>query len=131
MLAAIDVHKTYGNGFPALRGVSLSLEPGRWVGLSGESGSGKSTLARVLCCLEPLGRGRVELEGRPYAAPRSPSRFSPALGEFRRRVQIVFQDTAGSLDPRLPLWRTVAEPLENFDRNFRRGSPREQFRRVG
>jgi peptide/nickel transport system ATP-binding protein len=85
-----------------LDGVSLQVAPGERVGLVGESGSGKSTLLRALLALEPVQGGEVRLQGR---------RFTGAERELRRQVQIVFQDPAGSLDPRWRAWELVAEPL--------------------
>jgi peptide/nickel transport system ATP-binding protein len=89
-----------------LDGVSLQVAAGERVGLVGESGSGKSTLLRALLALEPLQGGDVTLQGR---------RFTGAERDLRRQVQIVFQDPAGSLDPRWRAWELVAEPLALLD----------------
>ena len=89
-----------------LDGVSLEVRAGERVGLVGESGSGKSTLLRALLALEPLQAGTVTLQGRC---------FTGAERELRRQVQIVFQDPAGSLDPRWRAWEAVAEPLALLD----------------
>lgn len=89
-----------------LDGVSLQIGAGERVGLVGESGSGKSTLLRALLALEPVQGGEVRLRGR---------RFTGAERELRRQVQIVFQDPAGSLDPRWRAWELVAEPLALLD----------------
>jgi peptide/nickel transport system ATP-binding protein len=90
---------------PALRGVSLQVTAGRSFGLVGESGSGKSTLARLVMALEPPTSGEVLFLGRNLHA------LSAAeLRAARRDFQMVFQDPYGSLDPRRPIWRTVAEP---------------------
>ncbi|MGD9832461.1 MAG: ATP-binding cassette domain-containing protein [Piscinibacter sp.] len=90
----------------ALRGVSLSIERGRSLGVVGESGSGKSTLARIAMALEPPSAGRVEFLGRDLNAL-----GAAALREARRDFQMVFQDPYGSLDPRQQVGRIVAEPL--------------------
>jgi len=89
-----------------LDGVSLQIAPGERVGLVGESGCGKSTLLRALLALEPLQGGTVTLQGRS---------FTGAERELRRQMQIVFQDPAGSLDPRWRAWELVAEPLALLD----------------
>jgi len=90
----------------ALRGVSLSIQAGRSLGVVGESGSGKSTLARLVMALEPPTSGRVRLLGRDlHALPRE------ALRAARRDFQMVFQDPYGSLDPRQSVERIVSEPL--------------------
>jgi ABC-type glutathione transport system ATPase component len=102
MLAAHSITKRYPNGTEALRGVSLSLARGVTAGLAGESGCGKSTLARILCRLEEPSGGRVTLDG--------------GAGNFRKRVQIVFQDASGALDPRATVEQSLREPLENFFR---------------
>ena len=90
----------------ALRGVSFMLEAGRSLGIVGESGSGKSTLARLVMALDRPTSGSVKLLGRDlHALPRA------ELREARRDFQMVFQDPYGSLDPRQPVARIVAEPL--------------------
>jgi len=90
----------------ALRGVSFTLQAGRSLGIVGESGSGKSTLARLVMALERPTAGRVVLDGQDLHA------LSPAeLRRARAKVQMVFQDPYGSLDPRRTIMQTVAEPL--------------------
>lgn len=90
----------------ALRGVSLTLESGRSLGVVGESGSGKSTLARLAMALEPPTSGKVVMLGRDLnQLPKEELRLA------RRDFQMVFQDPYGSLDPRQTVSRIVAEPL--------------------
>jgi peptide/nickel transport system ATP-binding protein len=89
----------------ALDGVDLTVSAGEIVGLVGESGSGKSTLARAIVGLLRPDAGSVALEG--VAAGRSADDAARA----RRLVQIVFQDPYLSLNPRLSIGTTVAEPL--------------------
>jgi oligopeptide transport system ATP-binding protein len=89
-----------------LDGVSFALLPGETLGIVGESGSGKSTLARaVLRLLEPS-RGRLRWRGRDLLALPEHE-----LRGIRREMQIVFQDPASSLDPRMTVADCVAEPL--------------------
>ncbi|MET4575848.1 ATP-binding cassette domain-containing protein [Ottowia thiooxydans] len=90
----------------ALRGVTLSIRAGRSMGIVGESGSGKSTLARLAMALERPTSGSVRFEGRDLNA------LSAAdLRLARRDFQMIFQDPYGSLDPRVPVWKTVMEPM--------------------
>jgi peptide/nickel transport system ATP-binding protein len=90
----------------ALDDVSFTLRAGRSLGVVGESGSGKSTLARIVMALEPPSSGRVVLDGLDlHALPRH------ELRQARTRLQMVFQDPYGSLDPRRKVLQTVAEPL--------------------
>jgi len=93
----------------ALDDVSFRLSAGTTLGVVGESGSGKSTLARLVMALEAPSAGRVLFEGRDLQT------LAPeALRHARRDFQIVFQDPFSSLDPRMSIARTVAEPLERL-----------------
>ncbi|MFQ5689042.1 MAG: ATP-binding cassette domain-containing protein [Gemmatimonadota bacterium] len=93
-------------GGPAVDGVCLAILKGETLGLVGESGSGKSTIARLLLGLERPTGGTVRFEGRDLAG------LSRAeLRRFRRRVQIVFQDPFGSLNPRLTVGAMLREIL--------------------
>ena len=90
----------------ALQGVSFTLQRGRSLGVVGESGSGKSTLARLVIALEAPTAGRVVLDGDQLHA------LAPAaLRRARAKLQMVFQDPYGSLDPRRTVLQTVSEPL--------------------
>ncbi len=90
----------------AVDGVSLELRRGEVLGLVGESGSGKSTLARTIMQLVPTTGGAVILEGRNLtAASRS------ELTIAGRELQMVFQDPFASLNPRMTIFDTLAEPL--------------------
>ena len=98
----------------ALRGVSLNVTVGRSMGIVGESGSGKSTLARLVMALEAPSSGSICFEGRDLNAL-----SANELRAARRDFQLVFQDPYGSLDPRRPVWRTVAEPAAALERATR------------
>jgi peptide/nickel transport system ATP-binding protein len=89
----------------ALRGVSLEVEAGEIVAVIGESGSGKSTLARLLIGLDAPTSGEAVFDGRPVSGS------DRSLRWLRRDTGIVFQDPYSSLDPRMTVARTVAEPL--------------------
>ena len=88
----------------AVDGVSFSLGDGESLGLVGESGCGKSTLGRLVCGLLRPDSGEILLSGRPLSPAGA---GSPSAG----RLQMVFQDPASSLDPRLTVRSSVAEPL--------------------
>jgi peptide/nickel transport system ATP-binding protein len=90
----------------ALADVSFTLHAGRSLGIVGESGSGKSTLARLVMALEPPSAGRIVLDGIDLHAL-----GAQELRRARAKVQMVFQDPFGSLDPRRTVLQTVAEPL--------------------
>jgi peptide/nickel transport system ATP-binding protein len=92
--------------FTAVDSVSFSILPGTTLALVGESGSGKSSLALCLACLERVTSGRIWFEGRDLAGLEEKE-----LRAVRPRLQMVFQDPANSLNPRLTVGETVAEPL--------------------
>jgi len=137
LLRVENLRKTFALGGPpwarrrvvALDGVSLSLGRGRTLGLVGESGSGKSTLGRCILGLTKPDEGSVVFDGTDVASLRG-----RRLQEFRRRVQPVFQDPWGSLDPRWTVGRSVREALDCF--GIGTGADRDRrvldlFHRVG
>jgi glutathione transport system ATP-binding protein len=97
----------------AVDGVSFTLEQGRTLGIVGESGSGKSTTLTQILELTTPQAGSIEILGADVAA------LDPAdRRNLRTELQVVFQDPVASLDPRLPVFDVVAEPLvaNGFDR---------------
>lgn len=92
--------------FAAVDGVSFAINEARTLGLVGESGCGKSTLARMILRLITPTSGDILFRGDDILSLRG-----RALKPFRRRVQIIFQDPVGSLNPRLKVGTIVGEPL--------------------
>jgi ABC-type oligopeptide transport system ATPase subunit len=129
LLRVEGLRKTYAAGgtfwnrksVAALNEVSIRIERGKTLGLVGESGSGKSTLGRCILGLANPDSGTISFDGIDVAGLNG-----AALAEFRRRVQPVFQDPYGSLDPRWPVGRSVRESLDCF----RIGTPADRDQRV-
>ncbi len=93
----------------AVDGVSFDLRPGETLGVVGESGCGKSTLARAVLRLIPPTDGAVTWLGRDLTAA-----SSGELRQQRKDLQIVFQDPLASLDPRMTIGQSIAEPFTVF-----------------
>jgi oligopeptide/dipeptide ABC transporter ATP-binding protein len=90
----------------ALNGVSFTVARGETLGIVGESGCGKSTLARCLVRLYAPVAGRIRYDGLDVLALQGKARR-----EYNRRVQMVFQDPYGSLNPRMTVRQTLAEAI--------------------
>ncbi len=110
LLRLRDIHVT----FPARRasgvvravdGVDLVVESGEVLALVGESGCGKTTLIRSVVGLEPLASGSIEFDGEAVSSR------AGAQQELRRRVQMIFQDPTGALNPRHTIYEAVAEGI--------------------
>jgi oligopeptide transport system ATP-binding protein len=101
----------------AVDGVTLTLGRGEVLGLVGESGCGKSTLARTIMQLIPPTSGTIRLEGRDLTGNAS------EVQSIRRNLQMVFQDPYASLNPRMTVFDTLAEPL-----HVHQVVPREKIR---
>jgi len=93
--------------FKAVDGVSFTVEAGKTVGLVGESGSGKTTIGRTLVKLLPATSGEALWKGKDIL-PLSEKSFRP----LRRRIQYIFQDPFGSLNPRMTIGAIIGEALE-------------------
>ncbi|MCU0817864.1 MAG: ATP-binding cassette domain-containing protein [Beijerinckiaceae bacterium] len=114
----------------AVKNVSLRVEAGETLGIVGESGSGKSTLARLLMALEKPDSGQLLWQGEDLTAL-----TAAELRARRHGIQMVFQDPYGSLDPRMRILDTVAEPLDmtepGLSREDRRARVADILERVG
>jgi len=98
----------------AVDGVTFSIKPGETLGLVGESGCGKTTVGRTILKLIPATAGSVTYAGRTVFDMSRPAENMDAneLRNIRRKMQIIFQDPAGSLNPRMRVGRIVGEPLK-------------------
>ena len=111
LLSVRDLAVTFAarRGNPPVRavdGVSFDIERGQTLGLVGESGSGKTTTGRAILQLQPATGGSVHLLGQDLTAM-----SSSELRRMRRHMQFVLQNPYSSLNPRMTIARTLAEPL--------------------
>jgi peptide/nickel transport system ATP-binding protein len=108
VLQVKELSVVYGSGknaFRAVDDVSFTLRQGEVLGLVGESGCGKSTVAKALMGLVPIHHGTVTLTGEgTVSRPQGPK-------ALRRQMQLVFQDPAASLNPRMTVLDAIAEPM--------------------
>ena len=105
----------------AVDGVSLEIEEGKTYGLVGESGSGKSTIGKAIIGLEHVTSGKVIYEGQDVT-----NKARRRTSDYNRNVQMIFQDSLSSFNPKKRILDIVAEPLRNFERL----SPDEERKRV-
>lgn len=130
LLSVEGLERTFGRGKPvrALAGVDLAVARGKSVGIAGESGSGKSTLLKLLLALDRPTAGVVRFDGNDLANARPVD-----LRDYRARVQAVFQDPAGSFNPRQRIGSIITEPLElkrTFSTSDRLENARQLLRSV-
>lgn len=104
-----DLSRTFSTGrhrVEALKNINLEVTAGDRLGIVGESGSGKTTLLKILAGLDRPTSGEIEVCGVDVRTARN-----RGLRPLRQRLQIVFQDPMGSLDPRMDIQQIVEEPL--------------------
>src|SRR5499427_2834348 len=117
-----------GRAVKAVDGVSFSVRKGETLGIVGESGCGKSTLARLLLHLLAPDAGELTFDGLAVGEPGGIS-----VGALRRQVQMVFQDSYSSLNPRMPVRDSVAFGpfVQGKPKSEARGIARDILSRVG
>lgn len=106
------LRQEFGRGrdaFVAVDDVSFEVSRGTTHAIVGESGSGKTTIGRAIAGFSRPTAGSILVDGAEVTTLRG-----AGLREFRRTVQMVYQNPYGSLDPRLSIGHTLAEPLKNF-----------------
>ena len=104
----------------AVDGVDLMIEKGKTYGLVGESGSGKSTIGKAIIGLEKIKDGTITYEGKVIEKRRS------RKSDYNQNIQMIFQDSLSSLNPKKRIIDIIAEPLRNFE-NL---TDKEESRRV-
>ena len=114
----LDIYKH----FYAVNQVSFQLNQKETLGIVGESGSGKTSLGRAIIRLAPIVSGDIYFKGCSIV-PLSTRQFFP----YRKKIQMIFQDPFGSLNPRMTLESILKEPLEIHFKHF---SPQQQHKRI-
>ena len=111
----------------AVKSVNFTLQKGKTLAVVGESGCGKSTLARMITLIDPATSGEILIDGVPADAHH-------VTREMRQKVQIVFQNPYGSLNPRQKIGDVLAEPLllnTDMSASDRRDQAMAMLRKVG
>jgi len=118
-MALIDVRKLRFSYLPprartadnwTLKGLDFALAAGGTLGIVGESGSGKSTLIRVLCGLLPVIEGSVVVAGSDIAQLNA-----SGIRDYRRKIQLVYQNPKRSFDPRMKIGLSVSQPVRALE----------------
>ncbi|MBM7602904.1 peptide/nickel transport system ATP-binding protein [Metabacillus crassostreae] len=109
LLTIDELSKSYDKRVKALNQISFDVTEGECVGIVGESGSGKSTLARMLLGLETYKEGKILFNNQKI-----PPKKRSQVRQYRKDIQMIFQDATSTLNPKLPIWKSLIEPLDNF-----------------
>lgn len=117
-VSGLKVHYPIRSGFfnritdyvYAVDGVDLVFEEGKTYGLVGESGSGKSTIGKAIIGLEKMTDGKIIYEGKDITSEARKRR-----SDYRRNVQMIFQDAMSSFNPKKRITDVLSEPLRNFE----------------
>jgi oligopeptide transport system ATP-binding protein len=112
------IFKSVKGSVKAVDGVTVDVRRGETLGLVGESGCGKSTIGRAMIRLRDATSGTVRFDGTDLFSLKPDE-----LRRMRRRMQIIFQDPYGSLDPRMTVSAIVSEPIETH--NLAQGSAKD------
>ncbi len=96
----------------AVDGINLIIEPGQTYGLVGESGSGKTTIGKAIVGLEQITSGKIMYENTDVTGKARSRRKE--YKDYNRNVQMIFQDSTSSLNPKKRIRDVIAEPMRNF-----------------
>ena len=110
LIKTVDLKKFFrvkGGILHAVDGINLEIPKGKTLGVVGESGCGKSTLGRTIIRLLDATSGSVFFDGQDVMQAKGKE-----MEEMRRQMQIIFQDPFSCLNPRMPVYKLIAEPLE-------------------
>lgn len=95
----------------AADGITFEIEAGKTYGLVGESGSGKSTIGKAIVGLEKITDGQIIYKGEDVSKPSVRHKM-----KYNKDVQMIFQDSLSSLNPKKTIYQIIAEPIRNFDK---------------
>ncbi|MDU6817237.1 MAG: dipeptide/oligopeptide/nickel ABC transporter ATP-binding protein, partial [Veillonella sp.] len=98
-----------GGELEACKSINITLEKGESLGIVGESGSGKTTLVRMIMKMLPITEGEIYVDGVEIQHMNSEQ-----TKEYRKKIQMVFQDPSAAFNPRMKVKDIILEPLYNF-----------------